>query len=297
MKAIFLLVGIAFASQVWASAQDDAAELLQRFSGVSGIASRIDAYTKSFLGLPYGVGGPLGEGPQGRYDQDPLYRFDTFDCTTFVETVVALAHSTEVQDFESRMDEIRYENGVIDYVTRNHFPSLQWIPNNIHNGYFRDVTRQLAPTQAISIASALIDLPRHYSFMKADMLRVANLTPAEREVRAQEWRDEGLRLTAQQASLAYVSINWILQNPQWLQRIPHGTIINFVRPNWDLTATAGTHMNVSHQGFVIRHGNQVLLRHAASSGNKRVSEVPFLEYLKPFVNHPTLKGIHLLAVE
>ena len=41
---------------------------------------------QSFLGAPY-MNSPLGEDVAP--DSDPLIRFDAFDCTTFVETVLA----------------------------------------------------------------------------------------------------------------------------------------------------------------------------------------------------------------
>jgi len=282
----------------WAqTATQEAASLLARFENVQGIANRMSAFSATFIGLPYGDGGPLGEGVVGRYDQDPLFRFDTFDCTTYVETMLALAHAHSVADFAQHMDDIRYENGVVDYVTRNHWPSLQWVPNNIRNGYLRDITRELYAPLNVKVARAIIDVPNSYRFMRVEDLRVPGLTPAERLQRTEEWRAEGQRFSAQEATIDYVPIDWIMQNPSWVQKIPHGSVINFVRPNWDLTQSIGTHMNVSHQGLVFRRGQQVLLRHASSSGSKLVTEVPLLDYLRPFVGHATMKGVHFLAVE
>src|SRR5688572_7398635 len=42
-----------------------------------------------FLDAPYLLE-PLGEGPDGVYSQEPLYRTDRFDCVTYVDTVLAL---------------------------------------------------------------------------------------------------------------------------------------------------------------------------------------------------------------
>lgn len=297
MKFLLPLVLLLTAPLVWADPTAEAEELLLRHQSVAGISARIEAFSRGFLGLPYGDGGPLGEGPSGRYDQDPLFRFDTFDCTTYVETVLALAHAQDTADFLRRIDEIRYENGVVDYTTRNHWPSLQWVPNSVRNGYLREIVRELAPAGAIKVARALIDIPNSYRFMKLDNLRTPNLSLAERQERLAEWRAEGNRFSAQEATIDYVPVDWIMQNPAWLQRLPHGAVVNMVRPNWDLTDIIGTHMNVSHQGLIIRRGTQVLLRHASSSGIKRVTEVPLIDYLRPFIGHATLKGVHFLAVE
>jgi hypothetical protein len=85
-----------------------------------------------FLGSRY-LGDPLGEGLSGQYDQDDLYRFDGFDCTTFVETIMALAGASDFEHFERRMNAIRYEAGRIEFTARNHFPSCS--PQNYCPGF------------------------------------------------------------------------------------------------------------------------------------------------------------------
>lgn len=212
MKALIVLLFVSFT----VFAQDDIARELNRHSDVSGTIARLDAFSKDYLGLPYGDGGPLGEGPAGRYDQDPLWRFDTYDCTTFVETMISLAHAHSPQDFQDHMRDIRYANGVIDYVQRNHFPSRDWIPNNIANGYLTDLTPQLVAPEQIKLASALIDLPNHYRMKQMEELRVFDLPRAELPNRLQEWRAEGEHLTAEVANLNYIAIDWLVNHPEVL---------------------------------------------------------------------------------
>jgi len=294
MKTLILALLVSFT----AVAQDDVARELKRFENVEGTIPRLEAFSQVYLGLPYGAGGPLGEGPTGRYDQDPLWRFDTYDCTTFVETMLSLAHARTPEEFQAHMREIRYENGVIGYVERNHDPSLNWIPNNIANGYLTDLTRTLAPASVVKVASALIDWPRHYRMKKMEELRVFDVPRSELPARLEEWRQEGERLGAIPSTLDYIPVDWIVQqNPSMLARIPNGSVVNMVRPNWDLTDIIGTHMNVSHQGLVFQRGGRTWLRHASSTGTNNVREELFLEYLKKYVGHPTLKGIHVMGVQ
>lgn len=250
--------------------------------------------SKTFLGLPYGKGGPLGEGPEGRYDQDPLYRFDTFDCTTFVETIMALALSRDVNEFESRLDHIRYKDGVVDYFSRNHFTDLQWIPFNIENGYMSELTYEVAKSSEIQIAEALINYPAWVLSHKINQIIVPEATLEEKERLLEELKSRAGEFSPEVARLPYISIAQIVAKPSLLKKIPSGTVVNFVRPNWDLTQVAGTHQNISHQGFLFRIKNVLYLRHASTTGF--VEEVPFLTYLKRFQNHPTLKGIHLMKV-
>ena len=73
---------------------------------------------EKYLGTQY-IRDPLGE--QKLPDTDPLVRFDAFDCTTFVETVLADG------DVE-KLNKIRYKDGEVDFLNRNHFIEYNPIP-------------------------------------------------------------------------------------------------------------------------------------------------------------------------
>lgn len=278
----------------WASSRDEAVLHLESLRKISSPLKRLDLFSQKFLGLPYGKSGPLGEGEGARYDADPLYRFDTFDCTTYVETMVSLALSEDVDRFEMNMNRIRYAQGEISYLTRNHFPSLQWIPNNLENGIFEELNGLVLPLRIQRTATAEINLPGWLSKLSVNTIQVPELSDEEKEARVQELRDLAPSYSSVEASLSYLAIDDLVKSPKLLSKIPHGTIVNFVRPNWDLTQAAGTHMNVSHQGFLFRKGRTLYLRHASTTGV--VKEEIFLDYLKKFVDHATLKGIHLLGL-
>ncbi|MBO4700805.1 MAG: DUF1460 domain-containing protein [Alphaproteobacteria bacterium] len=87
-----------------------------------------------YLGVKY-VRDPLGEGVAP--DADPLIGFDAFDCTTFVETVLAGGD-------EQKLNQIRYKNGQIEFTNRNHFIETDWIKNN--SKLVKNVSAQYAPT-------------------------------------------------------------------------------------------------------------------------------------------------------
>ena len=244
--------------------------------------------------IPYDHSGPLGEGEHGRYDQDPLYRFDAFDCTTFVETVVSLARSQDVDSFENNMNAIRYDNGEVDYLSRNHFPSLQWVPNNIKNGVLKEINHLVLQESETKMAEAVINLPGWLKKIKIEEIKVPLATMSERQNLLEELRGLAPQYAPILAKIEYLPISTLLAKPIVLKKIPNATIINFVRPNWDLTDVAGTHMNVSHQGLIFQKKEGTYLRHASTTG--KVMDVVLLEYLKKFENHPTLKGIHLMQV-
>lgn len=286
-----LFYGIAFANS-----SEEATQFLNKFSSETDIKNRLDLFSKSFLGLPYGTFGPLGEGEKGRYDQDPLYRFDTFDCTTYVETIISLTLSKDVVEFEEKMNLIRYENGEIDFLKRNHFPSLQWIPFNEDNGLLTEINDLVLPKSEQKVAEAVINIPGWLTHIKIEEIRVPAASLDERKLLLEELHQLANSYSPVVAKLNYIPISTLIKNPTLLSKIPEGSIVNIVRPNWDLTSTAGTHMNVSHQGFIFKKGKELILRHASSSAEKQVMESNLFEYLRKFENHPTLKGIHLMQV-
>ncbi len=285
---------LAFAGPSDLDSRAQAGELLERAATETDLYRRLDFFSSTFLGLPYGKNGPLGEGPGARYDQDPLYRFDTFDCTTLIETVLALARARTVGEFETTLDLIRYEDGDVDYLKRNHFTDLQWIPETIRQGQLSESTHLLAPAGDLKLAQALINFPGWLRAHTLNQIIVPEASTAERQAILEELRERGNEFSVELAQVPYVSIKTILENPSLLDRLPEVTVVNFVRPNWDLTASAGTHLNISHQGFLFRKGMKVILRHASTQG--KVEDVSFLEYLEIFRNHPTLKGVHILSI-
>lgn len=292
MKLLILL--ILSTSFAFAGSREEAADILLRFQNETSVTKRLDIISRIFVGLPYGKGGPLGEGPDGKYDQDPLYRFDTFDCTTYLETIMALALARDVNEFEVTLDKIRYENGEVDYLKRNHFTDLQWIPYNVQNGYMAEINNEVVAPSDIKIAEAVINFPGWLKSIKVDQIIVPMASTEEKLSLLEELRAEASNYTSKIARVPYIAINTILARPAILNKIKTGTVVNFVRPNWDLTEVAGTHQNISHQGFLFREGKTLYLRHASTSG--KVEQVPFIDYLKRFQNHATLKGIHLMRV-
>ena len=84
----------------------------------------------------------IGEGKAP--DGDPIFRYDVFDCLTFVEEVLALTLPYDPLDAPQIRQRLRYgPDGGIDYDNRNHFMLQQWIPNGIASGILVDVTSDL----------------------------------------------------------------------------------------------------------------------------------------------------------
>src|SRR6185437_6433699 len=110
------------------------------------LAERVVDVTEPFVGAPYLLS-PLGEGAGNKPDEDPRSRWDAFDCTTFVETAMALTWANDVDEAKKLMDVIRYEDGDATYLKRRHFPEAEWIPQLTNLGFLKDITREVGGNQ------------------------------------------------------------------------------------------------------------------------------------------------------
>jgi hypothetical protein len=104
-------------------------------------ASRIEAVSRHFLGFPYASNPLIGSADTGEVF---TARLDGFDCVTYIETVLALAHASTVDDFIGWLRKIRYERGVIQWERRNHYMTL-WIRNNAREGIIKRVSMSAVP--------------------------------------------------------------------------------------------------------------------------------------------------------
>ena len=135
--------------------------LYQKMPSSFNHQQKLQWLSKQFLNKPYKLG-PLGEGKNGRYDQSPLYSTNDFDCTTYVETIMALAVANNLEQFNQQLIEIRYQDNRPSYLTRNHFMSGSWNPSNIKKGYVKDITNTIldkAKKPIFKVATAIIDMP------------------------------------------------------------------------------------------------------------------------------------------
>lgn len=257
-------------------------------------AEKIDALSRTLLGSIY-VGGSVGEGEQGKYDKDPLTRFDVFDCTTYVETVLAGAISTTSDEFQSNLQSIRYRNSKVDFVSRNHFPSVDWVRNN--QDKLMDITPDVGHGQAL-VAKAMIDKSAWYQRLTSEVLKCDADSSNECLTLLNQLHEEGRIYSAEPAYIPYVPLTALFGgntnkvDQALLDRIPSGSVISMVRPNWDIKKYIGTNMNVSHQGLAIRKNGTLFLRHASLT-NKKVMDENFAEYFSHYSKASSLKGFNV----
>ncbi len=202
---------------------------------------------------------PFGAGPK-LPDSLPLFS-KKYDCTTYVETVAALAKSKSTMELADQIIRIRYYRGNVSYETRNHFPEADWIPNNKANRVLSDVTENLA-----------------YQ---------VGLTPsfAKKEIHKKDWleQNKGAYRFLAQSSPDVVSVRVpyipLQEMPHVLKHVSQGSLVNIVREN-----KSSKPVLITHQGFLIWKGGKAYFRHADKEN--QVLETPWEEYVDFLKSRP-----------
>ncbi|MGB7156821.1 MAG: N-acetylmuramoyl-L-alanine amidase-like domain-containing protein [Tepidisphaeraceae bacterium] len=83
----------------------------------------------------------LGEAPFEQTDPQPIYCLDRSDCVVFAEHTIAMALTDSWPSFMTMLQRIRYKDGQIGVVTRNHYTEADWNKNN--TWLVTDITNQL----------------------------------------------------------------------------------------------------------------------------------------------------------
>jgi hypothetical protein len=82
----------------------------------------------------------LGEYPYEVYDDQPLYCLDRSDCVVFSEHTYAMALGHDWKSFFDTLQDIRYKDGEVGIVTRNHWTLAVW--NDSNQWMVEDLTEQ-----------------------------------------------------------------------------------------------------------------------------------------------------------
>jgi hypothetical protein len=98
--------------------------------------SRVDTLSRHFIGYSYKPTPLIGSADTAEVFTASL---DGFDCVTYIETILALACASNVDDFIDWLRKIRYEQGRIEWERRNHYMAL-WIRNNVREGIIKRVS-------------------------------------------------------------------------------------------------------------------------------------------------------------
>ena len=116
------------------------------------LRKRILHLARKNIGQPYELY-LLGEMPFEPYDPQPIYCLGKSDCLVFTEHTYAMALSHNWPSFMKMLQRIRYRDGQLGVVTRNHYTEADW---NISNRWLvEDLTAKLAGDKAVKFHEAI----------------------------------------------------------------------------------------------------------------------------------------------
>ena len=206
---------------------------------------------EEYLGAKY-IYDPLGE--EKAPDKDPLIRTDAFDCMTFVETSLAAG------DIE-KLNKIRYKNGEIGILTRNHFVEVDWLKNNAN--IVENVSNDYGKTE---IKPVIID--KKNWFKKNYNIK----TDFEKE---------------------FAEIEYIPYKKLQKLNIKKPMIILFLCDGEGFYENAGSDLTIIHMGFVLPGD---ILRHAANDYGI-VMDADLNKYLEKMKRNKHHIGIALVKIK
>lgn len=241
----------------WGNAPRDSLEINRILQVLSNLDSpkSTDA-AQFFIGRPYVASTLEGE------PEMLTFRADVFDCTTFVETCIALAEAAAmpnpgVDDFLEALRNLRYRDGVVDgYASRLHYIS-DWI-RNADEGRLTEITCDIPGSGYVEKSLNFMSKhPNLYPALKASPVNVAEI--------------ERIEAAYQNFKMPYIPIAAV--NSAVLKELRDGDIVAFT------TGVPG--LDVSHIGLITIKNGIPHLAHASST-QKRVVTTPgsLTDYLK-----------------
>lgn len=226
-------------------------------ANLSGAAARVEWIGRRLLDTPY-VGHTLEEQPEM-----VTVNLDELDCTTYVETVLAMAMTlgerrSSWRDFVYNLQRVRYRGGIADgYPSRLHY-ICDWIVDNMHRGNFDDVTNRMPKynyvVKTIDYMSANAD---KYPALadSANLARVKDTEVGYRNHRFPYVKSVDASDKATKAALHT------------------GDVVAF-------TSTL-KNLDVTHLGIIVKKDGEPYVMHASSSvGRVVVSDLPLDRFLR-----------------
>ncbi len=206
------------------------------------LRKRVNHFARKFIGQTYEIY-LLGEFPFEIYDPQPLYSIDKSDCVVFSEHIYAMALSNNWKKFFAMLQRIRYKDGVIGLLTRNHYTEADWTVNN--SWLIKDITDSLPDVKSKQVRTK-IDRAKFFS----------------------KW-GIGQDIPVQELNWSYIPASEV---PKALKYLKTGDFVNVVR------GYTPDDVYVGHVGIISVGSDSVV--YLIHSTEPEVKMEPLLEYMK-----------------
>lgn len=197
-----------------------------------------------FLNKPYVAHTLENEG-----EESVVVNLREFDCTTYIETVVALTQTVRSEDhsfenFIKKLEAIRYREGKLaGYSSRLHYFS-DWLYDNEKSGVLKNFTMLIGGITEEKQLNFMSTHRNAYSQLKFNDNNLSGIIDIEKEIN-------------ERGGMSYIPKSKIFDINS---RIPHMSIIAF--------ATSINGLDVTHTGFAYQKDGKLTFIHASSAKNK-----------------------------
>lgn len=203
---------------------------------------------------------------------------DELDCTTFVETLIALTRSAMQSSptwytYASNLEKLRYHNGELNgYASRLHYISA-WVMENTNRGYIKEVTSSLAHSDNQIKSLYFMSANRDKYPALADSANFAKIKQLE----------SGYNMHM----MPFIGKNNLLKK-EVIEDLKDGDIICLT------TKLEG--LDVTHLGIIKFVGKKPHLLHASSKGKKvMIDKYDLYEMLRPMRNCTGIRVIRVMS--
>lgn len=243
----------------------------QTYRSTPDARKRFLSYSERFVGVPYGLFS-LGIAPKNGAE-DPPIRFDEADCTTMVETLIAMSVAPDLDAATRNMAKVRYQGGKVDLRTKNDIPETQWLPNNIKAGFLIDITRKVAGDRT-RINEKTVRVKQYNDEEIRQLNDLVKNDPNKALAFLRNVNSMGKKFRMERARLPYVPLEVL---PQVAKDIPSGAIFSLVRES-----RPDKEIMVTHQGLIIQKADGPYVRHMELQ--KKGIDVPLAVFFKQYEN-------------
>lgn len=227
-------------------------------AGLQSSGQRVAFVGKLFVDKPYVAHTLEGE------EECLRVNVDEFDCTTFVETVLALAKTAgegraSWRDFVYNLEQLRYRGGELDgYGSRLHY-ICDWILDNSYRGNVKDASDLF---EDVAYAVKTVDYMTAHRKSYPALADSANYAAVKKV-------EEGFR----NHRFGYLKTR-SLGKKAVRNALRDGDVLAFTSTLRDL--------DVTHLGIVVRgaDGEPHVLHASSSAGKVAVSDVPLVDFVK-----------------
>lgn len=271
----------------WASSEADAAtrvtytkedsvkvvELLTEAKSLSADANRVLFFARKFMGIPY-----VAHTLEVNNKEQLVVNLRELDCTTYVETVLALALTSSegkvsFADYCDNLKKIRYRHGVLeDYASRLHYFTM-WIEDNTEMGIVEEISDKTLfnATQTVK-ATYMTTYSDKYKMLAGDTAMIRKIALMEQHINGKKHR--------------YLP-NANIRNTWRLRKVVHdGDVIAIV--------TSKSGLEISHLGLAVWHWDGLHLIDASSIHHKVIEEPATLR--KYLIGRKTALGVRVLRL-